>query len=86
MPFSKGHRPPREGRGDPFGDTEVGVVVFKVPVGMPEEEETVDPDLGGPVLANDDALDAAAVELTETTGGLEETVVPGVTLEVGRDD
>ena len=86
MPFSKGHRAPREGTGEVFGDTEVGVVVTEVPVELPEEEETVDPDLGGPVLANDDALDATAVELTETTGGLEDTAVPGVTLEVGRDD
>ena len=105
MPFSTGHRPPREGRGEVLGDTAVGVVVFKDPVGMPEEEtkifvgvpeevvlviplettveelETVGPDLGGPVLAIDDA-----VEFTETTGGFEETAVPGVTLEVGRGD
>ena len=86
MPFSKGHRPPKEGRGEVLGDTEVGVVVFKVLVEMPEEEETVDPDLGGPVPANDDTLEAVAVELTETTGGLEETAVPGVTLEVGSGD
>ena len=29
MPFSKGHRPPKEGRGEVLGDTEVGVVVFE---------------------------------------------------------
>ena len=83
MPFSKGHTPPREGRG---GGT-VGIVVFKDPVEMLEEEtkvlvgvpeevvlviplettveelDTVGPDLEGPVLISDDA-----VEFTETTG------------------
>ena len=37
-------------------DIAVGVVVFEVPLEMPEEDETVDPDVGGPVLVNDDAL------------------------------
>ena len=102
VPFSKGHTPPRTGRGV---DNAVGVVVFKdpvelleeetkVPVGVPEEVvlviplepnveelDTVGPNLEGPVLISDDA-----VEFTETTGGLEEIALPGVTLEVGRGD
>ena len=41
VPFSRGHRPPREGRGEVLGDTAVGVVLFKDPVGMPEEETEV---------------------------------------------
>ena len=41
VPFSKGHTPPREGRGEVIGDVAVGVVVFKVPVEMPEEETEI---------------------------------------------
>ena len=37
MPFSTGHRPPREGRGEVLGDIVVGVVVFRDRVEMPEE-------------------------------------------------
>ena len=91
MPFSKGHRPPREGREEVLDDVAVGVVVFKDPVGMPEGEtelpvgttefEFVALD-GVDVLSG--ALEVEAVELMEVTGGLE--TVPSVTLEVGRDD
>ena len=40
VPFTKGHTLPG-GRGEVLGDIAVGVVVFKVPVEMPEEETEI---------------------------------------------
>ena len=80
VPFSKGHRPPREGSGlggsagalDP-GNVELGFVMFKVPEGMPEEETE------SPVGVLEETPDTGTVELVgpiETTDEEPEMVGP----------
>ena len=64
MPFSKGHRPPREGSEvvlDP-GDVEVGVVLFKELVEMLEKETE------SPVGTPEETPDVGLVELVGPIG------------------
>ncbi len=71
MPFSTGHRPPREGSGEGSevvlgpGDVEVGFVMFVDTVGMPEEE------IEDPVGAPEDPPGIGVVEVGTTDVRLE---------------
>lgn len=70
VPFSKGHRPPREGSGlagalDP-GNVELGFVMFKVPEGMREVETE------SPVGVLEGTPDTGTVELVGPIGTTDE--------------
>ena len=91
VPFSKGHRPPREGSGlagalGP-GNVELGLVMFKVPEGMPEVETECPvgvlegtPDTGtvalvGPIGTTDEEPEMVGPDLGGSVDGTTDRVL-----------